>query len=416
MPRALHRLTALDVSRLKAPGVYADGGGLLLQIKGPNARSWVFRYTRHGKTRDLGLGAAHKEAVPLLMARQLASDARKLLAQNIDPIEHRRSEREKARLENARAMTFKTAAERYIEAHGSSWRNEKHRAQWRATLDTYAMPTLGKTAVQAIATGDVMKVLESIWHKRPETAARLRGRIEAVLDWATAHGHRRGDNPAKWRGHLAKLLPPKSRVKPVRHFKALPYAEVPALMVKLREQDGVAALALEWTILTAARTGETIGATPDEIDTASRTRTIEAERMKARRVHRVPLSDRALAIYKRAREIDQGPYLFPGRKAKTGLSNMAMLKTLNRIGYGHVTVHGMRSAFRDWVSERTVFPRELAEAALAHVVSDQTEAAYARSDLLDRRRKLMADWAKFCATPPAKTQDRDKVVPIRKRR
>jgi integrase len=414
MPKSHHRLTAAKLRHLKAPGLHADGLGLYLQIRGPNARSWIFRYRRGGKLRDFGLGSAMPGALSLKDARELATKARRRLADGVDPIDHREAEKAKAVLESGRAVTFKQAADIYVEAKAPGWRNEKHAAQWRTTLEQYAMPVLGKLPVAGINTDDVLRVLEPIWKKRPETASRLRGRIEAILAAETAKGRRHGPNPAAWRGHLETMLAPKSKVKPVKHFAALAYTRVPELMQKLRERADTGALALQWVMLTVCRSNEALGARPEEVDLEKAVWTIPGERTKTHRPHRVALSPAALAIYKTARKFNKGPYLFAGRKADKPLSNMAMTMTLRRLGYGDSTVHGTtRSGFRDWCAERTNYPRELAEKALAHVVGNETEEAYQRSDLLERRRPLMQAWAKFSTGPAEK--ERGKVLPLRKR-
>lgn len=294
--------------------------------------------------------------------------------------------------------TFKECAEQYIEAHRPRWSNPKHEAQWAATLNTYAYPVIGDQPVAKISnsagTDLVMKVLEPIWHEKTETASRVRGRIESILDWAKVRGYRDGDNPARWRGHLDKLLPPKSKVAPVKHHAALPYSDVPTFMRELRKQSGTAARALEFTILTAARTSEVLGAKRSEIDRKARMWLVPAERMKGRREHRVPLSDAALAIVDAA---PNGEYLFPGAKRGKPLSNMAMTMLLDRMGIrDQVTTHGFRSTFRDWGSEATDYPNELLEMAIAHTVGDKVEAAYRRGDMLAKRHRLMADWQSFC--------------------
>jgi integrase len=303
-------------------------------------------------------------------------------------------------------MTFKESAAMYVASHRAGWRNPKHAAQWQATLATYAEPVIGGLSVQAIDTALVLKVLEPIWTTKPETAGRVRGRIESILDWAKARGYRAGENPARWRGHLDKLLPGRSKVRRVEHHAALPYAELPGFLVSLREQEGIAARALEFAILTAARTGEVIGARWSEMDLVGKNWTLPAARMKAGREHRVPLSDRALAILREMQPHRQAEdaFVFPGGKNRRPLSNMAFLMLLRRMGRGDVTVHGFRSSFRDWAAERTKFPAEVAEMALAHTVSDKTVAAYNRSDLYERRRRLMAAWTTFCSVREQKAQ------------
>jgi integrase len=410
MARIIGKLTALKVGRASKPGMYADGGGLYLQIT-PGGKSWIYRFMLRGRSREMGLGSVG--AIKLTDARKRAAECRQLCHDGVDPIEARYAARAQAKLDEAKALTFKSAATAYIALHRAGWRNEKHAAQWESTLETYAYPMLGSLSVQAIDTGLVLKVLEQIWTDKPETASRLRGRIEAILDWATAREYRTGDNPARWRGHLDKTLPARSKVRAIKHHAALPYAELPDFMIAQRGQASIAARALEFTILTAARTGETIGATADEFNLSEKVWTIPAERMKARQQHRVPLSDRALAIVREMLAVrEEGQqFLFPGRKAAKPLSNMAMTAVLRRMKRGNLTVHGFRSTFRDWAAERTSYPRDVVEMALAHAIADKTEAAYRRGDLFEKRRRLMAEWAKYASAPTATT--RNTVVPLR---
>jgi len=405
-----HRLTAVKVAALAKRtdrAYHGDGGGLWLQVT-PGGASWVFRYRVDRRLREMGLGPLH--TVTLAEARERALECRKSRLDGRDPIEERKAARMAARLDAARAMTFKACAEAYIKAHRAGWRNDKHAAQWPATLGAYVYPILGNLPVQAVDTGLVIKAVEPLWTGKTETASRVRGRIESVLDWATARGYRQGENPARWRGHLENLLPKRSKVRRVEHHAALAYAEMASFIAELRQQEGVAARALEFAILTAARTGEVIGARWDEFNIAERLWTIPAERMKAGKEHRVPLSDAALAIVETMRQTHQGDFVFPGGKTGRPLSNMALLMLLRRIGRGDLTAHGFRSSFRDWAAERTTFPAEVAEMALAHTVADKVEAAYRRGDLFQKRRQVAEAWAKFCAAPPAAGQ----VVPIRK--
>jgi integrase len=395
MARTIGKLTALAITQAKRRGYYGDGGGLLLQVSANGAKSWVFRFKESGRLREMGLGPTH--TVSLAEARQKALECRKARLDGLDPIEARRGKRIQTKLDAAKAMTFAACAERYIASHKAGWRNPKHAAQWPATLGTYVFPVFGSLPVQAVDVGLVMKAIEPIWVQKPETAGRVRGRIESVLDWATARGYRQGENPARWRGHLENLLPKKSKVRRVEHHAALPYAEIAAFVAELRQRDGVAARALEFAILTAARTGEVIGAKWDELDLGERLWTVPAERMKAGKEHRVPLSDAALAILEGMRKIRQGDHIFPGSKARRPISNMAMLMLLRRMGRGDLTAHGFRSSFRDWAAERTGFPAEVAEMALAHTVSNKVEAAYRRGDLFQKRRQLMDAWARHCA-------------------
>jgi integrase len=396
MARAIGKLTALAVTQARGRGYYGDGGGLYLQVSANAAKSWVFRFKEAGKLHEMGLGPVH--TIGLAEAREKARECRRLRFDGLDPIEARKAARLQARLDAAKAMTFAACAERYIASHKAGWRNPKHAAQWPATLATYVDPIFGALPVQTIDVGLVMKAVEPIWVVKPETASRVRGRIEAILDWATARGYRAGENPARWRGHLENLLPKRSKVHRVEHHAALPYPEIGAFMVELRQQEGVAARALEFAILTAARTGEAIGARWSEFDLGERLWTVPSERIKAGKEHRVPLSDAALAILEDMRAIRQSDFVFPGGRARRPISNMAMLMLLRRMGRGDLTAHGFRSSFRDWAAERTGFPAEVAEMALAHTVGDKVEAAYRRGDLFQKRRQLMDAWARHCAT------------------
>jgi len=417
-----NRLKPVDLPRLKKPGYYHDGGGLYLDVRsggGGPTRVWVLRYTRFGNARTMGLGALH--TISLADARQKAREARKLLLDGVDPIEARKAQRAAQWLSKANAMTFKDAAEAYIAAHEIEWKNAKHRAQWGSTLSIYAYPVLGDLPVAAIDTGLVIKVVEPIWNAKPETASRLRERIESVLDWAAARGYRSGDNPARWRGHLENLLPALAKAKRAvrqarskgEHHTALPYSEIAEFMAALRQQPGTAARALEFTILTAARTSEVIGARWREVNIAERVWIVPGERMKVGKEHRVPLSDRAVAILGEPGGPDD--FVFPGRNPGQPLSNMAMLKVLQRMGRrtasGGITVHGFRSTFTDWATEQTPFPAEMRDLALAHTLSDKVEAAYRRGDMFEQRRKMMAAWTQFCEAERAT----EKVVPLRVR-
>lgn len=341
----------------------------------------------------MGLGSCI--TVSLAEARDRALECRKLREKEIDPIDAREAAKRQAALEQVRSLKFREAAKTYMSAHGVAWKNDKHAAQWASTLEAYAYPVIGDASVQSIDTALVMKVIEPIWAIKPETANRVRGRIETVLDWATARGYRHGENPARWRGHLDKLLPSRAKVRKVQHHSALPYVELPAFLANLREQEGIAARALEFTILTVARTGETIGARRAEFSTKEKLWTVPADRMKSGKEHRVPLSDRALENIP-TEAVDGGDFVFPGGRQGQPLSNMAMLKLLERMGRNDMTVHGFRSTFRDWVAERTNFAAEVVEMALAHAIDSKTEAAYRRGDLFEKRRRLMDAWAEFC--------------------
>ena len=394
--------------------MYADGAGSHLQVTGAGAKSWIYRFSLRGKAREMGLGSLF--ALGLSEARIKASECRALRQEGVDPIDARKVRREQAALHEAKSLAFKEAAATYIASHRAAWRNAKHAAQWENTLATYAQPVIGPLSIQSIDTALVLKVLEPIWRVKPETASRLRGRIETILDWAKVRGLRQGENPARWRGHLDHLLPARSKVRRVKHHAALTYAELPQFIFELRTQGGMAARALEFTILTAARTGETIGAVLDEFSTSDKQWTVPADRMKAGREHRVPLSARALAVLNEAKSVraSESEFMFLGGKAGKPLSNMAMTEVLRRMGRRDITVHGFRSTFRDWAAERTNFPSEVVEMALAHAVGNKVEAAYRRGDLFEKRRRLMADWATFCSTP--KGAARDKVIPMRRGR
>jgi integrase len=395
------KLTALGMKKLIKPGRYGDGGNLWLQVRDAEHRSWLFRYTRHGKARQMGLGPF--PLVALSEAREKAQACRRLLLEGADPIGKREDERrERASEENAR--TFREVAEFYIADHAAAWRNAKHRAQWRSTLETHAFPVFGDRPVADVETDDVMRAVKPIWQATPETAGRLRGRIEAVLDYAAAQEWRRGDNPARWRGHLAKLLPPRGKIARVEHHAALPWKEAGAFMAALRAEQGVAARALEFVVLTAARTGEALGARWPELDMDERVWTVPAGRIKAGKEHRVPLSDPALVLLRRMSEFrsaDAGDdHVFPGQRKGKPLSDMALTMLLRRMGRWDITVHGFRSTFRDWCAEATGYPREVAEAALAHTLKDKVEAAYRRSDLFEKRARLMEEWASWCGRSP----------------
>ena len=396
MPRKLHNaLTAVTVKSAK-PGRYADGGGLQLLVKDTGARSWVYRFMLKGKSRDIGLGPAGPGGISLADARDLATALRLKVKAGIDPLaERQRAETEAKAAEQAAkvaGVTFKEMAETHITANKASWRNAKHKQQWENTLETYAYPVIGELPVADIETAHVLQIIEPIWRDKAETASRLRGRIETVLDSAKARGYRKGENPARWRGHLAQILPARTKLSR-GHHKAMPYDAIPAFTEQLQGREAVAALALEFVILTAARTGEVIAAEWDEVDLAKALWTVPAERMKAGKEHRVPLSPRAMAILEQTQRLG-GKYLFPGVQ-RSKLSSMAMAMLLRRMKLD-VTVHGFRPTFRDWAAECTGYSHEVAEMALAHTIGNAVERAYRRGDLFDKRRQLMADWAVFC--------------------
>jgi integrase len=400
MARVAERLTVRTIALAKAvdrPKMLADGKGLLLRIGPSGSKSWIFRYVSNGRRHDMGLGPYPD--ISLAEARELATVQRKLRLAGTDPLAAKRSLRASQRLSEAKLITFKECAERYIDAHSAGWRDLKTLSQWQASLTAYVYPIFGNLPVQMIDVGLVMRVLEPIWRDKTETASRVRGRIESVLDWATARGYRRGENPARWRGHLDKLLPARSKVRKVEHFKALPYAEIAGFMVELRDHKSVSARALEFAILTAARVGEAIGARWDEINLAEGLWTISDQRMKAGREHRVPLSEEATAVLRQMQELRTGDFVFPGQNGIKPIGDVAVWRLLRTMGRGDLTTHGFRSSFRDWAAERTNFPREVAELALAHQVGDATERAYQRGDLFQKRRQLMQAWSKFCDSP-----------------
>lgn len=395
MARQIGKLSALVVGRAKDKGLYGDGGGLYLQVTTTGSKSWLFRYMLKGRAREMGLGAAH--AISLADARSRAAECRKLLASGIDPLGAKRTHEAKARLDAARSITFEQCASKYIESHKAGWRNAKHAQQWTNTLNTYAHPILGKLSVADIDVALVMKVLEPIWQSKVETASRLRGRIESILDWATSREYRQGDNPARWKGKLENLLPRPSKIQKTKHYAALPHEDVNGFLKALSNQEGLAAKALELVIFTATRSGEALQAKWDEFDLKKKIWVIPAERMKAGQEHRVPLSDSALAVLKPLHENRNSDFVFPGMKKDKPLSNMAMLVLLRRMGRDDITVHGFRSSFRMWAAEQTSFPREIAELCLAHTIGTSVERAYQRSDLFEKRRQLMSMWAKYCA-------------------
>lgn len=395
MARKTERLNALQVAKLDKPGYYCDGAGLYLQVSKSGSKSWIMRYTLDGKGCEMGLGSF--VTFTLAEARQRATAKRKLLADGIDPLATKHGELLAKRMAEANIITFDKAATAFIEANSPAWRNAKHGDQWRNTLATYASPVIGALPVSKIETAHVLRILSPIWSTKTETATRVRGRIEKILDWAKVQGYRSGDNPAAWRGHLSEALPTPSKVADAGHHAALPWVEVGGFMVALRAAQGVGARAMELIILTATRTSEVLNAKWTEFDLDAGIWVIPKERMKGFREHRVPLSSAALAVLEKAKaESTGGEFVFVGRKTGA-LSNMACLQTLKRMGRSDLTVHGFRSTFRDWVSESTSYPRDVAEMALAHAIEDKSEAAYRRGDLIEKRRALMSDWAAHCA-------------------
>ncbi|MEO6823710.1 MAG: integrase arm-type DNA-binding domain-containing protein [Nitrosospira sp.] len=382
-----HKLSALTVAKMSKPGVYGDGAGLYIRVTEGGSKHWIYRFTLAGKGHWMGLGPYPE--VTLDEAREATLKARKKRYAGINPISARDAE-------NARALslTFQQCADQYIASHRSGWKNPKHVGQWTNTIATYCGPVIGKLPVNEVDTGFVMRVLDPIWTNKAETASRLRGRIESILDWATVRGYREGTNPARWKGQLDHLLPNTSRVKRITHHAALGYTQIGELMATLRQQAGNGSKALEFAILTACRSGEVRFATWEEINLKDKVWVIPAERMKAGKEHRIPLSDSAIAVLK---QMDNSTKLiFPGRDEGKPLSDMSLTAVLRRMDRGDLTAHGFRSTFRDWASESTAYPQHVAEMALAHTIGDKVEAAYRRGDLFTKRTRMMQEWANYC--------------------
>jgi integrase len=390
----LNKLTALRVAKLSAPGYYGDGGGLLLQVSKSGSKSWIFRFSREGRRHEMGLGGL--ATIGLAEARAKAKECRSQLQAGQNPLQTRDADKTANKLLAARHMTFDQCAAAYIKAHSASWKNAKHISQWTNTLAKYATPLIGALPVAAVDTDLVVKVLMPIWETKTETATRLRGRIECILDWATVSKFRTGENPARWRGHLDNLLANPDKIAPVKNHPALPWQEIAQFHRDLSVTEGVAARAVQFAILTACRSGEVRGATWREIDLSAKLWTIPAERMKAGKEHRVPLSDAAMCVLTSI--VRKGDHVFPGRKVGTSLSDMSLTAVLRRMGRGDITVHGFRSSFRDWCAEApgNFYPREICEHALAHSLPDKVEAAYRRGDLLEKRVGLMQTWGNYC--------------------
>jgi integrase len=404
------KLSAAKVKALKVPGDYLDGRGLFLQIRSSTSKSWLLKYSLLKRAREMGLGPAAD--IPLATARELRDRYCALLKQGIDPIEHRRAERAALAVDRAKSITFEQAATRYIQSNRAGWGNLRHAKQWEATLKAYAFPVLGALPIQEITTALVLRVIEPLWATKPTTASRLRGRLEAIIGAAKARGEYVGENCAVWKGHLDKLLPAPRKVRAVANHAAMAYSAVPSFMTELRAREGIAAAAMEFLVLTAARTGETLGAKWQEIDFKKSVWTIPHTRMKGGRPHQVPLSAPAVAVLKRMEKLRTGEIIFFGQSSGRPLGNMALLVLLRRMNTA-VTAHGFRSSFRDWCAEQTNFPSEVAEMALAHAVGNKVEAAYRRGDLLEKRRKLMNAWADYCAKPVPVVKAGENVVAIR---
>jgi len=415
MAKAIDKLTDRTVRALRKPGYHADGLGLYLCVKPTGGKSWILRYMIAGKAREMGLGPF--PAVGLADARQKRDSERKSLSEGTDPIAARDALQAAKKLANAKQTTFNECVDRFLAAKSIEWSNLKHRAQWRATLTTYAAPVFGELPVQAVDTDLVIKALAPIWTTKTETASRVRGRIESVLDWATVSKLRSGDNPARWRGTLEKLLPAPGKIAKVEHHPALAYRDVYTFLQLLAPLEATAARALEMVIFTGLRTTEALGATWAEIDLDAGVWTVPASRMKMKKEHRVPLSAPALQVLRKCHATRINDYVFPSPNSTAGrprpLSSMAMLTLLKRMKRTDITPHGFRSTFRDWAAEQTNFPREVCEMALAHTVGSDTEQAYQRSDLLEKRARLMSAWATYCNTKP---NDVATVTPIRNRR
>ncbi len=410
MPKKAKELGPLDVKRIVEPGLHAVGGvaGLHLQVLPSGGKSWLLRIVIGGKRREVGLGGFPD--VPLALAREKAREVRETVQQGRDPIAERAAARSALTAQRGAEITFDECAEKFIAAKSAEWRSAKHAAQWTATLTTYASPVLGTMQVRDIELAHIVKVLEKddFWTAKTETASRVRGRIESVLDWATVRGYRKGENPARWKGHLDKVLPAPKKVAKVEHHAALPVDEIGAFMRDLRQREGIAARALEVLILTATRSGELRGMTWAEVNLDEAVWIVPAARMKAKREHRVPLSVRVIEVL-RGLPVVAGGLVFPGMREGSPLSDMTLTAVLRRMGRGDLTAHGFRSTFRDWAAERTNYPRDVAEMALAHTIGDKVEAAYRRGDLFDKRTRMMEDWARFCDT----VQVAGEVLPIR---
>lgn len=409
-------LTNIEVQNIIRPGLHADGNGLYLRvlkdydpsIDRKAKKSWIFRYSMNKKAHMMGLGPLRD--VSLAEARELAGECRKLVRRGLDPILHRHEQKALSAAKQVKAMTFEECAHRFIQAQREGWKNAKHASQWENTLSSYVFPKIGSLPVDEVNADLIKSILDPIWHEKTETASRVRSRIENILDWATSLDLRHGDNPAAW-SRMKYHFPSKNKIKKTKSHPALPFEAVDEFMRQLRAKDTVSARALEFLILTAARTGEVINATFDEFDQDSGIWSIPAERMKAKREQRVPLSADALKIINAAASTSTCQFVFPGRNGRSPISNMAMLKMLKEDFDPGLTVHGFRSTFTDWARERTDYQRDVVEMALAHTIKDKTEAAYRRGDLLDKRRFLMEDWATHCNTEPSS----DNVASIRLR-
>jgi integrase len=398
MGRGINRLSPSRVRTVKRKGMYNDGLGLYLRVTegrhGPT-KSWLFRYGTDGRERYCGLGALH--TIGLAEARQKAKECRQIILDGGDPIAARKARRSEQRLAAAKALTFEECARAYVHDHAPTWRGTKSGAQWQQSLSDYVFPIIGKLLVRDIDTAAVLRVLEPIWKTKPETASRVRGRIQAILAWAAVRGYRASENPARWDDHLKQALPSRSKLAPVNHLPALPYSEITSFLTELARDTSIAARALEFGILCAVRTKEILGAQWNEINLDECVWTIPAERTKANREHRVPLSGRAIKILVEMQRLRGGAFVFPGGQSlQRSIGPNALREVIGRLSY-KVTVHGFRATFRTWLAEKTSFQREVGEAALGHAIGDQVEASYQRGDLFEKRRHLMESWAQFCA-------------------
>ncbi len=405
MARKVNILSAQGVKNITKPGMHADGNNLYLRVLKSGGKSWIFRYRTTKITGTPARREMHLGSAELFSLKEMRIEALRLLQMlhdGLDPIDERRRKKAIRNENQAKQFTFQECAEKYVKIHEEGWKNPKHRQQWKNTLDTYAYPKIGKLLVGDVETLHIKQVLNPIWKEKTETAKRLRGRIEKILDWARHEGYRKGENPARWKGHLEHSFISPSRLINVKHHSALPFNKMNDFLVKLRKQEGIAAKGLEFIILTATRTGETRLAVWDEIDFENKLWTIPAERMKMKKAHEVPLQDAAIDILREMKMVQVSNFIFPGAKKDRPMSDMTFTKLLRRMEYDEITVHGFRSSFRDWAAERTSYAREVVEMALAHEIENKVEAAYRRGSLLEKRRKLMNEWLKFCNQKLAK--------------
>ncbi len=398
MARQINKLSDRQVKAEKRPGRHADGNGLYLQVSQSASKSWLFRFMQDGKSREMGLGSIN--SVSLAEARALAIECKRLLRDGIDPIKKRRERLAQTKAEQKDIFTFKRCAAEYLKAHSAGWKSDRHAEIWASSVKRYADPIIGEMPIHLVDRGHIMRILDPIWRTKTETAKKLRGRLESILDWATVQDYRKGENPARWKGHLDKLLPKPSEVSKVKHFPALPYQQIYSFMEELRQREAPSALALRLIILTACRSGEIRGAVWPEVDLDAATWTIPADRMKAGKEHVIPLCPEAVSILQSLPRMANSDYLFSSAKSGKPLSDVVFKKLMERMERTGITTHGFRSTFRDWAAEQTSFPREVIENALAHQLKDKAEAAYFRSNLLDKRRELMNQWGEYARRSP----------------